>query len=91
MRAEYVDTGFGSIGYFHAAGELAGEARAAGFVVQGEFGVEGPGCLVTDLEARWGDPARRQAILDAARLVEREPSLLGASHHTLVAAIAPRG
>jgi len=86
LRHEFVDTGFGRVGYFHPSGRLAEEAVAAGFRVQGVFGVEGPGCLVTDLDSRWADVAQRQTILDAARLVETEPSLIGASHHTLVAA-----
>jgi hypothetical protein len=52
------------------------------------FGVEGPGCLITDLDDRWRDVRQREAILHAARLVEREPSLTGASHHALIAAVA---
>jgi SAM-dependent methyltransferase len=84
LRHEFVDTGFGAVGYFHPAGELAEEATAAGLSVEGVFGVEGPGCMVTDLEARWADPSQRQAILDAARIVEAEPNITGASHHTLI-------
>ena len=86
LRHEFVDTGFGSVGYFHPAGSLADEALTAGLSIEGVFGVEGPGCLVTDLDARWMDTAQRQAILDAARVVEAEPNMTGASHHTLVVA-----
>jgi ubiquinone/menaquinone biosynthesis C-methylase UbiE len=86
LRHEFVDTGFGRVGYLHPFGQLADEAAAAGLHVEGVFGVEGPGCLVTDLDERWQDPDQREAILDAARLVEAEPSLIGASHHTLVVA-----
>ena len=86
LRHEFVDTGFGRVGYFHPAGALADEARTAGLAVEGVFGVEGPGCLVTDLDSRWTDVAQRQAILDAARIVEAEPNMTGASHHTLVVA-----
>ena len=84
LRHEFVDTGFGRVGYFHPAGRLADEATAVGLAVEGVFGVEGPGCLVTDLDSRWTDLAQRQAILDAARVVEAEPNMTGASHHTLV-------
>src|SRR4029434_6825811 len=84
LRHEFIDTGFGRVGYFHSAGQLADEARAAGLTIEGVFGVEGPGSLVTDLDARWADAAQRQAILDAARTVEAEPDMTGASHHTLV-------
>ena len=86
LRHEFVDTGFGRVGYLHPAGQLAEEAADAGLGVEGEFGVEGPGCLVTDLDERWLDPGQRETILDAAREVEAEPSLIGASHHTLVVA-----
>lgn len=86
LRHEFVDTGFGRVGYFHASGQLAAEAVAAGLRVEGVFGVEGPGCLVTDLDERWLDAEQRETILDAARVVETEPSLTGASHHTLVVA-----
>lgn len=89
LRHEFVDTGFGRVGYLHPAGQLADEAMAAGLDVVGLFGVEGPGCLVTDLDERWLDPEQREAILDAARLVEAEPSLIGASHHSLIVATNP--
>jgi hypothetical protein len=89
LRHEFVDTGFGRVGYVHASGQLAAEAVAAGLRVEGVFGVEGPGCLVTDLDERWLDAEQRETILDAARMVETEPSLTGASHHTLV--VATRG
>jgi len=86
LRHEFVDTGFGRVGYLHPSGQLAEEASAAGLHVEGVFGVEGPGCLVTDLDERWLDAEQREAILEAARTVEAEPSLTGASHHTLVVA-----
>jgi SAM-dependent methyltransferase len=86
LRHEFVDSGFGRVGYFHPAGKLADEATTAGLTIEGVFGVEGPGCLVTDLDSRWTDIAQRHAILDAARVVEAEPNMTGASHHTLVAA-----
>ena len=86
LRHEFVDTGFGRVGYLHPSGQLADEAAAAGLHVDGVFGVEGPGCLVTDLDERWLNVEQREAILDAARIVEAEPSLIGASHHALVVA-----
>jgi SAM-dependent methyltransferase len=84
LRHEFVDTGFGRVGYFHPGGSLAEEAGTAGLTVEGVFGVEGPGCLVTDLDSRWTDATQKNAILDAARTVEAEPNMTGASHHTLV-------
>jgi hypothetical protein len=86
LRHEFVDTGFGRVGYLHTTGQLADEAAVAGLHIEGMFGVEGPGCMVTDLDERWLDVEQREAILDAARRVEAEPSLIGASHHMLVVA-----
>ncbi len=72
--------------YFHHPDELAGEVSEAGFGEVSIFNVEGPGFMVTDFEARWSDPGRREALLAAARIVEREPSMLGASSHLLAIA-----
>ena len=65
--------------------------EAAGLRHDATLGIEGPGCLLTDLEARWADPARREQLLAAARWLEAEPSLLGLSAHLLVAARRPAG
>lgn len=77
-----VASGFTSA-YFHHDDELLAELEAAGFEDAQVFNVEGPGVLVPDFEARWGDPERREAMLAAARLTEREPGLSGASSHLL--------
>ncbi len=75
--------------YFHRPGELEDEARAAGWEPRELVGVEGPGWLLPDLDARWRDPAERERLLWAARAVEREPTLLGLSPHILVVARRP--
>jgi len=49
-------------------------------------GVEGPGWLLPDLSTRWMDAIQRAHVLNAARAVEREPSLLGLSAHLMVVA-----
>ncbi|HEU5431428.1 MAG TPA: hypothetical protein VFU81_07185, partial [Thermomicrobiales bacterium] len=69
--------------YFHHPGEVAAEARDAGLEPDALLGVEGPGWL---LEDGWSDPARREGILTAARAIEREPAVLGASAHLLLVA-----
>lgn len=69
--------------YFHAPAELAAEVSTAGFGDVEVFNIEGPGFLVQDFPERWADPARRDALLDAARLVERDPTMMGASSHLL--------
>jgi ubiquinone/menaquinone biosynthesis C-methylase UbiE len=81
---EYFTTAF-----FHLPEELEREVTEAGLVVEELLGVEGPGWLLSDLEARWKDPEQRRQLLEAARAVERAPSLLGLSPHLL--AVARKG
>src|SRR5262249_2620494 len=69
--------------YFHLPQELEREIREAKFEVLGLFSIEGPGSLVQDFEKRWADPLKRNAILEAARLVESKPEMLAASSHIL--------
>lgn len=76
--------------YFHLPDDLATEVSAAGFEGVEVFNIEGPGFLVSDFSERWADPARREALLVAARLVEREPAMMGASSHLLAVGSAPR-
>lgn len=66
--------------FFHHPDELADEVREAGLELDGVLGVEGPAWL---LGWRWEDEAMREAVLWAARVLEREPSTLGASSHLL--------
>jgi SAM-dependent methyltransferase len=75
---EYFTTAF-----FHRPEELEGEMREAGFELIDLLGVEGPAWLLPDLEKRWADPVERERLLEAARAVEREPTLLGLPPHLL--------
>jgi hypothetical protein len=77
-RADYFTTS-----YFHRPEDLRTEIETAGFENVRLFGVEGPGWIVSDFEARWADDALRADILNVARAVECEPSILGASAHLL--------
>jgi len=72
--------------YFHHPDELGDELAEAGFTGTEVFNIEGPGFLVADIAERWADPARREVLLAAARLVEQEPSLMGASSHLMAVA-----
>lgn len=67
--------------YFHRPDELADELTAAGLTVEAVLGIEGPGWLIagdgTD------DPQQRAIVVEAARAVEQEPALLGASAHLM--------
>jgi hypothetical protein len=43
----------------------------------------GPAWLFSDFDARWADPALRKDMLEVARALEAEPSILGVSAHLL--------
>ena len=75
--------------YFHGPGELARELTDAGLTVRGIYGIEGPGWLVSDIAERMQDDRRRTEVLRVARLLESEPSVLGASAHILAVAVRP--
>ena len=70
--------------YLHRPEDLRDEASSAGFDVEGLYGIEGPGWILSDFGERWNDPERRDMILDVARKLETQPSMLGASAHLLV-------
>ena len=72
--------------FFHLPEELRDEVSDAGFDETTLLNIEGPGYLVNNFEHRWNDPARREVMLQVARLVEREPVLLGASSHLMALA-----
>jgi ubiquinone/menaquinone biosynthesis C-methylase UbiE len=69
--------------YFHRPEDLRTELETAGFQDVRVFGVEGPGWIVSDFEGRWADSALRADIMNVARALESEPSILGASAHLL--------
>ena len=69
--------------HFHLPDELTAEIAASGLTLDDLVGVEGPGGFVGDGA---GDPAWQAHLLRAARLVAREPSLLGLSPHLLAVA-----
>lgn len=75
--------------YFHRPDELGPEVEGVGFRLRGVFGLEGPGWLLPDFEARWGDDARRARLLHVLRRLEEEPSMLGVSAHLLAVAHRP--
>jgi SAM-dependent methyltransferase len=75
--------------YFHRPDELQAEVADAGFVVDGLYGLEGPGWLLSDVTERLADPRRRTDLLHMARLLESEPAMVGVSAHMLVAARTP--
>ena len=74
--------------YCHRADELRAEVDSAGLAVEAVYGIEGPGFLVADIDGKWMDPASRERLLWAARLVESEPGLQEISGHLLAVAQA---
>jgi SAM-dependent methyltransferase len=76
--------GYFTTAYFHQSDELRQEVATAGFEIEGLYGVEGPGWILPDLAERWNDPERREIVMQVARALEAEPSVLGCSAHLLV-------
>ena len=75
--------------YFHRPEDLRAEVEAAGFTVQGVYGIEGPAWFLTDLDARWADAERQNTVLRVARLLEEVPDVVGCSAHMLIVARTP--
>jgi SAM-dependent methyltransferase len=69
--------------YFHRPEDLRAELEEAGFLDAEVRGVEGVAWMLTDFESRWADEALRQDILNVARALEAEPSIVGVSAHLL--------
>jgi SAM-dependent methyltransferase len=74
---------FFTTAFFHHPDELATEVESAGFVLDGMFGVEGPGWLLIDSAESFDD------IVRVARAVESEASVIGTSAHLLAVAHKP--
>jgi len=83
-RLDYFTTSF-----FHHPDQLAEEIRAAGLILDGIYGVEGPGWMLADVTERMSDPKRRRVLLHVARALESEPFVLGTSAHLLAVARRP--
>lgn len=73
--------------FFHHPDLLKSEIEEARFRHEVTLGIQGPGWMAPELEAAWKDDARRQAILQVARLMEHEPVH---SPHMVAVARKPR-
>jgi ubiquinone/menaquinone biosynthesis C-methylase UbiE len=69
--------------YFHRPEDLRAELEEAGFSEVDVMGIEGVAWMFADFESRWADGALRQDILNVARALEAEPSIVGVSAHLL--------
>lgn len=77
-RSDYFTTA-----YFHRPEDLRQELGDAGFTDVRVLGIEGPGWMLADFDRRWADPELQRDIMDVARAVESEGSIIGASAHLL--------
>jgi hypothetical protein len=79
------------LGPFRRPGELAAEARDAGLASVRILGIEGPGWILKDFDARWAAITDRERLVGAARAMEKEPSIVGLSAHLLAGGTRPEG
>ena len=84
-RLDYFTTAF-----FHHPDELRSEVSESGFQVAAVYGIEGPGWILSDLDERLRDPARCEIVLQVARALESEATVLGCSAHLLIVAVKAR-
>ena len=69
--------------YFHRPENLRREVENAGFHIDGLYGIEGPGWILSDVAERCDDASRREMLLHVARALESDPSVIGTSAHLL--------
>ena len=72
--------------YFHRPEELAAEVREAGFDDVEICAIEGPVWSAALFGEAWNDPEQRRDLLHFLALIEREPSIVGASGHLMAIA-----
>jgi SAM-dependent methyltransferase len=77
---------FFTTAYFHRPEELRSEVAEAGLQVLGLYGVEGPGWILADIDARMSHSRQRADLLRVARSLESESSVLGINAHLLLVA-----
>lgn len=82
-RNDTGDRRYFTTAYFHRPEDLAEEVASVGLGAVEVFGVEGPAWLLPDFDERWRNPVSRERMLEVARLLEREDSVVGASAHLL--------
>lgn len=77
------DLAYFTTAYFHRPEELGAEYVSAGLLHEATLAIEGPAWLLPDLDTRFADERRRDALLAGLDAIEAEPTLLGASAHLL--------
>lgn len=61
--------------FFHLPEELRSELEAVEFRCETVLGIIGPAWLVPQIDTAWGEPAKRDCMMEMARLLENEPVL----------------
>ncbi|GAA2302497.1 hypothetical protein GCM10009853_068930 [Glycomyces scopariae] len=84
----YFDQEIFTTAYLAHPGEVASEFADAGLEPV-QYAVQGFPGYIPELEALIDDEDARAHLMEGLRLIEREPSLLGASNHLLTAATVP--
>ncbi len=82
-RNDTGDLSYFTTAYFHRPEDLRSELEVAGFQGVRLLGVEGPGWFWEDFDRRWEDAVLRKDLLDVARALESESSVMGVSAHLL--------
>jgi ubiquinone/menaquinone biosynthesis C-methylase UbiE len=72
--------------YFHRPEDLAVEVHEGGFGDVQILAVEGPAWSAALFREAWDDPAQRQSLMEFLMMIEREPSVQGASAHIMAVA-----
>jgi ubiquinone/menaquinone biosynthesis C-methylase UbiE len=75
--------------YFHRPEDLAAEVREAGFGEVQILAVEGPAWSTALFREAWDNHAQRKSLMEFLSLIEREPSVQGASAHFIAVAHRP--
>lgn len=82
--------GYFTTAFLHHPDELRAELTEAGFSEVRVLAVEGPHWLIPPVGKHIDDSERRERLLTLLRIVETEPTLLGASAHLLGVAVKPK-
>lgn len=69
--------------YFHHPDDVAKEFELAHIQLEHLIAIEGPAWLFPDLQERLDDPARRNRVLEAVRMIESEPRMVAVSAHLM--------
>jgi ubiquinone/menaquinone biosynthesis C-methylase UbiE len=75
--------GYFTTAFFHHPDEIRAEVGDAGFQVEAVLAVEGMAGFMPDFDRLWDDEALRDKLMQMLRLMESDPTMLGATGHIL--------